>query len=81
MKWNPIGNHRRHWQTSRRGTSKAHEYYFVTAHGATGGKFVAGFYGYGRQVVMTSAGEFDTAQEAREYCEKVDREAVLITAM
>ena len=54
MKWNKQGAQ---FQASRRGTSKAHEYYFVTT---------------------ISAGIFATAKEAREYCEKIDRDALVI---
>ena len=75
MKWNTQG---KKWQESRKGTARAHLYYFITKHGTGADKWQTGFYGYGRQVVMTSAGLFDTAEEARAYCEKVDREAVVI---
>jgi hypothetical protein len=77
MKWNTGGA----FQTSRKGTARAHSYYFVTTHGTGGEGYAVGYYGFGNQIVMKSAGIFDTAQEAREYCEKIDREAVLITAM
>ena len=75
MKWNKQGAQ---FQSSRKGTSRAHEYYFVTTIGAGGAGWLAGFKGYGRQVIMTSAGAFKTAGEARAYCEIKDREAVII---
>jgi hypothetical protein len=78
MKWNSEG---KNWQQSRRGTTQAHAYYFITRHGVGNGEWQAGYYGFGKQIEMKSAGTFKTAQEARAYCEKVDREAVLITAM
>jgi hypothetical protein len=75
MKWNLEG---KKWQQTRRGTTRAHAYYFITKHGAGADKWQAGYYGYGQQVIMNSAGLFDTAQQARAYCEKIDREAVVI---
>lgn len=78
MKWNKQGAK---WQTSRKGTAKAHLYYFITQHGTGNGQWCAGYYGFARQIVMQSAGTFKTAQEAREYCERVDREALVITAV
>lgn len=78
MKWNKASGQ---FQASRRGTSRAHEYYFVTTIGAGGAGWLTGYRGYGTQIVMHSAGIFKTAQEARAYCEKIDSEAILITAM
>jgi hypothetical protein len=75
MKWNTQGAR---WQESRKGTARAHLYYFITQHGTGNGEWQAGYYGFGKQIVMNSAGTFKTAQEAREYCEKKDAEAVLI---
>ena len=75
MKWNKEGAQ---FQASRRGTSKAHEYYFVTTISAGGAGWLTGYRGYGKQVIMNSAGIFATAKEAREYCEKVDRDALVI---
>lgn len=75
MKWNKQGAK---WQETRRGTTRAHAYYFITKHGTGADKWAVGFYGFGRQIVMNSAGLFDTAQEARAYCEAKDREAVII---
>jgi hypothetical protein len=75
MKWNKQGAQ---FQTSRKGTSKAHEYYFITTISAGGKGWLTGYKGYGRQVIMQSAGTFNTPAEARAYCEKVDREALVI---
>jgi len=77
MQWNSAGK----FQTSRKGTARAHLYYFVTQHGTGSSQWQTGFYGYGEQILMKSAGLFDTAQQAREYCEKIDREAVIIEAV
>ena len=77
MKWNKLGSK---WQTSRKGTSRAHVYYFITQHGTGSQEWAAGYYGYGRQIVMNSAGTFTSAAAARAYCERVDRDAIVITA-
>jgi hypothetical protein len=58
--------------------ARAHSYYFITQHGTGDGSYAVGYYGYLDQIVMKSAGTFSTAQEARAYCEKVDKEAVII---
>jgi hypothetical protein len=78
MKWNKASGQ---FQATRRGTSRTREYYFVTTIGAGGEGWLTGYRGFGTQIVMHSAGTFKTPQEARDYCEKIDREAVLITAM
>ena len=75
MKWNKAS---KQFQASRRGTSLAHDYYFITTIGAGGKGWLAGYRGFGTQIVMHSAGIFETAQEAREYCEKVDNQAMII---
>jgi hypothetical protein len=77
MKWNSEGK----FQTSRKGTARAHLYYFVTQHGTGSQEWQAGFYGYGKQIEMKCAGTFKTAKEARDYCEQVDSEALIITAV
>lgn len=77
MKWNSEGK----FQTSRKGTARAHLYYFVTTHGAGNGEWLAGFYGFGKQITLKTAGTFKTAQEARRYCERMDADALVITAV
>jgi hypothetical protein len=45
--------------------------------------FTAGYYGFGIPVTFTANGRqinFATIGEAKAHCEKVDREAVIITA-
>jgi len=69
MKWNTQGAK---WQTSRKGTTRAHYYYFITQHGTGSQEWAVGYYGFGRQIVMQSAGTFATAKEARAYCEQYD---------
>ena len=69
------------WQQSKIGTARARRYYFVTNQLSDNRKWQAGYYGFGKQVVMKSAGLFDTAREARAYCEKIDNEAVIIEAV
>lgn len=78
MKWNKQGAK---WQTSRKGTAKAHLYYFITKHGTGTDKWAVGYYGFGQQIIMNKAGLFNTAQEARAYCERIDREALIITSI
>lgn len=78
MKWNTQGAK---WQTTRKGTTRAHAYYFITKHGTGANKWAVGYYGFGQQIIMKSAGLFDTASQARAYCEKIDREALVIEAV
>ena len=75
MKWNTQG---KKWQESRKGTARAHAYYFITQHGTGSSEWAVGYYGYGRQVVMQSAGTFATAHDARAYCEKYDNTREII---
>jgi len=75
MKWNKEG---KKWQQSRKGTARAHAYYFITQHGTGSNEWAVGYYGYGRQIVMQSAGTFATAHAARAYCEKYDADRALI---
>ena len=78
MKWNKPRAGRVYWQTSKKGTARAHLYYFITQHGTGNGEYLAGYYGYLDQIIMKSAGTFHTAQEARAYCERVDADALII---
>ena len=75
MKWNKSS---KSFQTTRKGTARARLYYFVTTHGTGNGEWQIGYFGFGKLIEMKSAGTFKTAKEAREYCEKIDREAVII---
>ena len=78
MKWNSDWTG---WQQSHEGTAKARRYYFVTNRFSDNGKWEAGYYGFRKEIIMKSAGLFDTAREARAYCEKIDNEAVIIEAV
>jgi hypothetical protein len=80
MKWNKPSGYSSFpkWQQTRRGTARARLYYFITQHGTGDGSYCVGYGGFGTQVVMKSAGTFNTAQEARAYCERIDKEAVII---
>jgi hypothetical protein len=64
------------FQQTKQGEARAHRYYFASKQDT--GKWVAGYRGYNRHIVMASAGQFDTASEARAYCEQVDRDALII---
>ena len=81
MRWNKPRAGRVYWQTSKRGTARARLYYFITQHGTGDSSYAVGYYGYVDQIVMKSAGTFNTAQEARAYCERIDQEAVIIEAV
>ena len=78
MRWNKPRAGRVYWQTSKRGTARAHSYYFITQHSTGDSSYCVGYYGFSNQIVMKSAGTFHTAQEARAYCERIDKEAVII---
>jgi hypothetical protein len=75
IKWNKQGAQ---FQKSRKGTTKAHVYYFVTTIGTGNGEWAVGYYGYGKQVVMKSAGTFPTAKQARQFCQLHDATRLLI---
>lgn len=66
------------WQQSKRGTSRARELYFITRHGTGGEGWAVGYKGFGQLVEMKSAGTFETAREARAYCEQLDANALII---
>ncbi|NDB36357.1 MAG: hypothetical protein EB023_13695 [Flavobacteriia bacterium] len=57
------------------GTAKAHLFYWVKQEGAY--NFVAGYYGFGRDIQFQGL-TFRTAGEAKNYCEIKDKEAVVI---
>jgi len=78
MKWNSASTSQMQFQKSKSGTARAHLYYFVFKYGK---EYAVGYYGYGEQIQMRSAGTFPTAQEARAFCEKYDNEALIIEEM
>ena len=58
------------------GTAKAHLFYWVKQEAAY--HFVAGYYGFGREIQFRNL-VFRTAGEAKNYCAAKDEEAVVIT--
>ena len=77
MKWSSkIGR----MYTTKRGTARVHAQYWVRHNGV--GNFTAGYEGFGMSVTfLDHHGHeriFSTVGEAKAYCEKKDREAVLI---
>lgn len=77
MKWQHDGR----YEITAQGTSRARLYYFVTDTETSNGEWMAGYYGFGKRILMKSAGTFQTAQDAKDYCEKQDREAVIFEAI
>lgn len=59
------------------GTTRAHEYYYV--YRVAGKYWVAGRLWFGREVDYRI--KFENVEDAREYCETKDRDAVIISAV
>lgn len=57
---------------------RAHEYYYIWQ--IKGGKWIAGRYTFGREYDYRGK-TFPNSAKARAYCEKKDREAVIIEAI
>lgn len=78
MKWN--ARVRDHFnglvQTSEEGTSKAFEYYYIKKGGGYYASYIAGRYTFGREIDYRET--FNTLKEAREHCERIDRETLVI---
>jgi hypothetical protein len=81
MKWNPkLSNHIRGLvQTSEEGTTRAFQYYYIKEAGGYYKGYTAGRYTFGREIDYRET--FNTLKEAREFCENVDRETVVIHAV
>ena len=81
MRWNPkLQNHFRGLvQTSEEGSTRAFEYYYIKKAGGYYTGFTAGRYTFGREIDYRET--FNTLKEAREFCEEVDRETVIIHAV
>lgn len=62
-------------QSTKHGTSRAHAYYYVWE--TNEGKWIAGRYWFSREIDFGRI-TFPTSAAARAYCEKKDREAVII---
>ena len=63
-------------QTSKEGTSKAFAYYYIKRGGGSYASYTAGRYTFGKEIDYRET--FNTVKEAREYCEQVDRETLVI---
>jgi hypothetical protein len=73
MKWNNEGKiHQRTIEGER-----AHKYYYIWE--IQEGEWIAGRYWFSREIDYRL--QFDTAEKARAYCEKKDREAVIIESV
>ena len=81
MKWNPkLSNHFRGLvQTSEEGTSRAFKYYYIRKGGGYYTSYIAGRFTFGREIDYRET--FNTLKEAREFCEEVDRETLIIEAV
>ena len=75
MKW--ITQPQEYYQQTEQGTSRAHAHYYVYRESA--GKWKAGRYMFNQDVDFRM--EFSSAKVARDYIERYDSEAMLITAM
>jgi hypothetical protein len=75
MKWNSVIGR---VSTTRRGTTRAHLYYWTRRDGVK--DFKAGYYGYGREVEFYGK-SFRTLNEARTYCAQKDADALIIEAV
>lgn len=78
MKWNPkIKNHFQGLiQTSEEGSTRAFAYYYIKKAGGYYTSYTAGRYTFGREIDYRQT--FNTLKEAREFCENVDRETLVI---
>jgi hypothetical protein len=61
-------------QITIKGTARAHLYYWIKKEGPSDWR--AGYYGFGMEIPYRET--FATSAQARAYCEKKDREAVII---
>lgn len=76
MNWQGTDNDCVFQRTS--GGAKAHRYYYVYEERA--GRWIAGRYAFGREIDFKRK-TFLNSASARAYCEKIDREAVVIEAV
>jgi hypothetical protein len=78
MEWNAkISNHIRGIvQTSKEGTTTAFPYYYIKKGGGYYVSYTAGRYTFGREIDYRET--FNTIKEAREFCEQIDRETLVI---
>lgn len=77
MKWNPkTPNNLRTLQTSEQGTTRVFEYYYIKKGGGYYTSYIAGRYTFGREIDYRET--FNTLKEAREFCETIDRETLIL---
>jgi hypothetical protein len=77
MKWNPkTENGVRTRQTSVEGTTRTFRYYYIKRAGGYYLGYTAGRYTFGREIDYRAT--FNTLKEAREFCEDIDRETLII---
>ena len=75
MEWENTGAV---WHRTKAYTARAHRYYYVFEMAPN--KWIAGRFSFGKEFDYRNK-TFKTAKAAREYCEKQDREAVVIEAI
>ena len=75
MKWHSVIGR---VSTTKRGTTRAHLYYWTRRDGVR--DFKAGYYGFGREVEFYGK-SFRTLNEARTYCAQKDADALIIEAV
>ena len=73
MKWNGQENNAVRQRTI--GGERAHQYYYIWE--IKGGRWIAGRFTFGREYDYRGK-TFSSSAKARAYCEKIDREAVII---
>jgi hypothetical protein len=78
MKWNPkIKNHYLGLvQTSEEGTTRVFSYYYIKKTRGYYLGYIVGRYTFGREIDYRET--FATLKEAREFCEQIDRETLII---
>ncbi len=78
MKWNPkIANHYRGLvQISQEGTTRAFRYYYIKRTKGYYLNYTVGRYTFGKEIDYRET--FNTIKEARAFCEKIDRETLVI---
>ena len=80
MKWNPkVSNNIYTRQTSKEGTTRAFRYYYIKRAGGYYLGYTAGRYTFGREIDYRET--FNTLKEAREFCEQIDRETLIVEAV
>lgn len=77
MEWQGIENDAV-YQRTKYNTTRAHRYYYIYEKSA--GKWIAGRYWFSREYDYGRI-TFPDSASARAYCEKIDREAVIIEAV